>query len=215
MVILKALKSSDFFFFMLLLYLPILNSCNPVLAHHHNYSLLKVCLLAALNLNTSLKRQHRMKSLAKPHWLHREWDQLEEQGSLERHESLSFPSCWVCENEDEILFEGPSTCVSRDMPLLSCFARSQEKFLYYLQVTNWRGWMSHWRQFWAGLACRLPVSGKVHPILPFLLHSHSQNNMAVLNIAMPCSFNKRRFLQGAQATTFVKISTSIWDVVLA
>lgn len=66
MAILKALKSSDFFFFMLLLYLPILNSCNPVLAHHHNYSLLRVCLLAALNLNTSLKRQHRMKSLAKP-----------------------------------------------------------------------------------------------------------------------------------------------------
>lgn len=43
---------------------------------------------------------------------------------------------------------------------------------YYLQVTNWRGWMSHWRQFWASSACRLPVSGKVHPILPFLLHSH-------------------------------------------
>lgn len=95
------------------------------------------------------------------------------------------------------------------------FCKIIRKVFYYLQVTNWRGWMSHWGQFWAGLARRLQVSWKVHPNLPFLLHNHSQNNVAVLNIAMLCSFNKRRFLQGAQATTFVKISTSIWDVILA
>lgn len=87
-------------------------------------------------------------------------------------------------------------------------------FFNYLQATNQRGWVSHWRQFWASLARRLPVSGKVHPVLPFLQHSRSQNNAAVLNIAPPCSFNRLWFLQCVQATTFVKIRASIWDVIL-
>lgn len=38
MVILKALKSSDFFFNAIVVF-AILNSFNPVLIHHHNYSL--------------------------------------------------------------------------------------------------------------------------------------------------------------------------------
>lgn len=103
-----------------------------------------ICLLADLNLNTSLKCSIRWNPWQNPHWLHWEWDQLEEQGSRERHESLSFPSCWVCENEDEILFEGPSTCVSRDMSLLFLFCKIIKKvsLLSASNKTEEAGWVT-------------------------------------------------------------------------
>lgn len=212
-VIFKALKSSDFFFLhATTVFIVLISSCSHP---PQQLQLVRVCLLANLNSNTSRQTQHQMKSLAKP--------PLTSLGMRPTGRTrLPWEACITVIHILLSLWEPGWDTIWR--PFYSrfmwhttslSFCKIARKVFYYLQVTNRRGWMSHWRQFWASSARRLPVSGKVHPTLPFLLHSRSQNNVAVLNIEPPCSSNKWQFLQRVQATTFVKISTWIWDVILA
>lgn len=205
MVIFKPLKSS--YVCMLLLYFYCFHLMSSCFHSPQKLQSVRVCLSANLNLNTLRQTQHQMKSPAK--------SPLTSLGVRPTGEArLPWEAC--------ISHSHPAESVRTRMryylkALLLVF-HATHHFSFVLQNCMRRFLLSASNKLkrldesletvlgQLGLQTASVMEGSPNSPLPAA--QPSQNNVAVLNIAPLCSFNKQWFLQRVQVTTFVKISTS-------